>query len=200
MPGGTHTHETTSHQDTHTIAVDPNTIPTAETSESNEIIWVKPFDRFRIKGGGAAGDIFRRFKICQSEEQDFVLHWCRNHIALGILTRDDNGVLEFRISSSDLSDLTEMGIGRPNLNPETGIHWTHIYDEQGVSWLTQFRFSDHIKEIPSSIDIHGKPVVNFGRIGRYGPSGLTPSDFYHRMEVKLGMGRISMLKDVDAGK
>ncbi|KAH7135302.1 hypothetical protein B0J11DRAFT_502132 [Dendryphion nanum] len=183
IPESTH-NQVLPYQQTHPPTLSPQADPVDNIHHHDEIVWAKPFDRFRINGGGAAGDIFRRFKICKSEEEDFMVHWCRNNITLGIFTRDNSGVLEFRVSSSDLSDLTEMGIGRHDLSPDVGTHWTHVYDEHGVSWLTQFHYADHGANLPMAFDILGESMSNVGRIGRYGPSGLTPSNFYRRMQAR----------------
>lgn len=67
---------------------------------------------------------------------------------------------------------------------ESGVDWTHVYDEQGVSWLTRFRGVSYYGPLPVIYDC--KDQVTFGladaqgRIGRYGPSRLTPAGFYAR--------------------
>jgi hypothetical protein len=61
----------------------------------------KSFDTFSPRGGGAEGNVFLRFSIREQEEEDFILHWCRLRVPVGILTRDNNGSLVFRVSADD---------------------------------------------------------------------------------------------------
>lgn len=160
----------------------PCSTVTAQGSASRVFpIFAKPFDKFQPQGGGKDGDIFRRFKIRRDEELDFCVHWVRHRISTGIFSRDQDGTLAFRVSSSDLSDLTELGIGKPDLGRDSGVGWTHVYDEDGVSWLTQFRCIDLEEQFPNVFDAEGASIDWNGRVGRYGPSGLTPGDFATRM-------------------
>ncbi|KAJ4293661.1 hypothetical protein N0V90_008945 [Kalmusia sp. IMI 367209] len=50
-----------------------------------------------------------------------------------------------------------------------------VYDPDGTSWLTQFRHED-LSNFPSVFDASGQSVQYDGRIGYYGPSGLTVAD------------------------
>jgi hypothetical protein len=140
--------------------------PTAVGAQYNDggafPLFAKPFDRFKPQGGGAEGDIFRRFKIRRGEEIDFFMHWNSHNISTGIFNRDESGTLVFRVSSSDISDLTLLGIGRAGLGRGSGVEWTHVYDEHGISWLTQFRRVRRGEQVPNIFDGDGRPILWHG--------------------------------------
>ncbi|KAF2788237.1 hypothetical protein K505DRAFT_329069 [Melanomma pulvis-pyrius CBS 109.77] len=160
----------------------PRIIPHITSFRPFSTTFAKPFDRFKPVGGGASADIFRRFKIHKSEEEYFIVHWVRQPSSPGFLTRDANGALVFRVSSSDISGLSALGIGSADLDVG-GVEWTHIYDEEGVSWLSRCRGIDYTA---SSLDVYDLSdeewekliFANNGIIGRRGPSGLTPAEFH----------------------
>jgi hypothetical protein len=153
--------------------------------------FAKPFDRFTAKGGGSSGDIFRRFNIHRNEEESFILHWVRQPLSPGLLTRDDKGNLVFRVSSSDISYLSALGIGHPDSEPDSRVEWTHVYDEEGISWLSRCRRIDHSAGDIETYDISDEQYERIiserdGVIGMYGPSGLTPAEF---CTLKIAAGR-----------
>ncbi|KAF2021372.1 hypothetical protein BU24DRAFT_487807 [Aaosphaeria arxii CBS 175.79] len=125
-----------------------STTPSMSTQVPKPAFYAKPFDRFVLKGGGAQHDIFRRFKIRPAEEEDFLIHWSQNRVNSGIFSRDEGGTLEFRISSSDASNLSKLGIGGREGCFKSGVQWTHVYDEEGVSWLTQVHWYDSDEWFP----------------------------------------------------
>lgn len=128
----------------------------------------KPFDHWKPLGGGAEHDIFRRFKILATEEEAFLIYWAKKSSGKGILSHDETGTLIFRISSANISDLADMHIGRSD-GPDHKAQWLHVYDNEGVSWLTQ---STKTNQASSSIDVRNL-VLASNIVGRYGPSGLT---------------------------
>lgn len=134
--------------------------PAAVGAQYNEAgnfpLFAKPFDRFKPRGGGAEGDIFRRFKIRRGEEIDFFMHWNSHNTSSGIFNRDESGTLVFRVSSSDISDLNLLGIVRAGSGRES--EWAHVYDEQGISWLTQFRCVDIGEQVPNIFDGDGRAI------------------------------------------
>jgi hypothetical protein len=111
-------------------------IPKSQTSPC-----AKPFDRWRPIGGGAEHDIFRRFKILATEQEAFLIYWARKSSGRGILSHDETGTLIFRISSANISDLADMHIGRSD-GQDNNPQWLHVYDQEGVSWLTQSANTD----------------------------------------------------------
>ena len=121
-----------------------------------------PFERWRPQGGGNGHDIFRRFNIPRAEEGDFLIHWSKTHLASGLFARDPDGTLVFRISSANLTDLSELGIG--DLESWTPpARWLHVYDREGMSWLTRFRRTDG-KELPHVSDEGGRMVQQDGHL------------------------------------
>lgn len=121
-----------------------------------------------------------------------MLHWVRKGLSYGFITHDESGILVFRVSSADLSHLAALDIGRSDVS-EPCPQWIHVYDEYGVSWLTQFRLVD-LDNFPKVYDTNGHPIFARGRLGRYGPSGLTPFDFYSRMAESLGGGGVTRIQ------
>ena len=167
--------------------VTPGVSPTLPGSN-----FARPFDRFTANGGGASGDIFRRFKIHKSEEEQFIVHWVRQPFAPGLLTRDEHGTLVFRVSSSDISYISALRIGHPDFELESGIEveWTHVYDEQGISWLSRCRGIDYSTVEIDMYDVLDEQYERItrernGTFGMYGPSGLTPAEFY-RLRIAEG--------------
>ncbi|PSN75331.1 hypothetical protein BS50DRAFT_582033 [Corynespora cassiicola Philippines] len=153
------------------------------------IFAAKPFDSFRPLGGGAQRDIFRRFKILASEEEEFLLYWARQSLKSGIFCRDEDGVLVFRISPADLSGLKACGIGRSDMQAHCNAQWLMVYDEEGVSWLTRFRCID-LENFPTIYDTSGQPIRANGRLGRYGPSGMTPGDYHAQLQLESALAGI----------
>ena len=120
------------------------------------------------------------------------MHWVRQPHSPGLLTRDENGTLVFRVSSSDISYISTLKIGHPDSELDSGVEveWTHVYDEQGISWLSRCRGIDY-----STVEIDMYDVLDGqyeritrernGTFGMYGPSGLTPAEFY-RLRIAEG--------------
>ncbi|KAL1596998.1 hypothetical protein SLS60_008580 [Paraconiothyrium brasiliense] len=149
----------------------PGQYPT-ETMGAGETVYGTPFDRFRPLGGGADGDLFRRYHIGAAEEADFLTYWAETRTSAGIFARDATGTLVFRISTTNLADVNnELDIGRPGAADQYA-RWIHVYDAEGTSWLTQFRRID-LETLPKIFDGAGKPVEHNGRLGLCGPSGQT---------------------------
>lgn len=152
----------------------PDTTQPRKQSESSpestipeETVFGSPFDRFRPLGGGADGDIFRRYYIRAAEEADFLTHWVETRTSVGIFARDGSGTLVFRISSASLTGFNdELNIG----SLHQSARWTHVYDAEGASWLTQFRSVD-VAALPKIFDLNGQPVQHGGGPDRYGSSG-----------------------------
>ena len=138
---------------------------------------VKPFDRWTPLGGGAENDIFRRFNILPTEEEAFLTYWARTSSGKGILSRDETGTLTFRISSANIAELADMHIGRTN-GLDHSAQWLHVYDQEGVSWLTQSANSD--QSLAATRETIGQPNFANCNLGRYGPSGLTVKEFVER--------------------
>jgi hypothetical protein len=183
----------------HPQQIDPTTLSTSspetafglqdtllESQHFKHYRCVRPFDRWRPVGGGAECDIFRRFKILTAEEEAFLVHWARMSSDRGILSRDETGTLIFRISSKNLSDLNKLRIGRSD-RPDLETEWLHVYDEEGVSWLTQFACTEPVQFPTAMYDSIGRPLLANGRIGRYGPSGVTVSGFFLQYHRKSSM-------------
>jgi hypothetical protein len=173
-----------------TPSLNPGVSPTLPGSS-----FARPFDRFTANGGGASGDIFRLFKIHKSEEEHFIVHWVRQPLSPGLLTRDENGTLVFRVSSSDISYISTLKIGHPDSELDSGVEveWTHVYDEQGISWLSRCRGTDYSAEEIDMYAVLDEQYERFIRersaiIGMCGPSGLTPAEFY-RLRVAEGRGQ-----------
>lgn len=147
--------------------------------------FAQPFDRFTANGGGASRDIFRRFKIPKSGEEHFIMHWVRHPLSPGFLTRDEHGTLVFRVSSSEISYLSTLKIGRPDSELDNGVEveWTYVYDQQGIPWLRRSRGVDCLAGEIDMYDIldeqyEGTTRERISTNGMYGPSGLTPAEFY----------------------
>ncbi|KAF2705805.1 hypothetical protein K504DRAFT_505540 [Pleomassaria siparia CBS 279.74] len=147
--------------------------PQATPQDSNPTLnykkYAKPFDRFKPLGGGADGDIFRCFKVPRMEEELFIIHWVRQPLSFGFLARDETGTLVFRVSSSDVSRLSMFGIG----NPGSQAEWSHVYDPQGISWLTRWHGSSFRI---FQTDWDEKVRLDNGIVRRYGPSRLSPEE------------------------
>ncbi|KAF9737411.1 hypothetical protein PMIN06_001185 [Paraphaeosphaeria minitans] len=157
-----------------------------DSTGSGQTVYGAPFDKFRPLGGGADGDLFRRFNIRAAEEADFLTYWVVTRASTGIFTRDPAGILAFRISSANLADLNnELDIGAPGQH----ARWIHVYDAEGTSWLTQFRQVD-IEALAEIFDRAGKPVQHDGRLGLYGPSGQTVRNFVARQRIDAELARI----------
>ncbi|KAF2448650.1 hypothetical protein P171DRAFT_440983 [Karstenula rhodostoma CBS 690.94] len=159
--------------------------PTDSTGPE-QMVYGAPFEKFRPVGGGADGDLFRRFNVRAAEEADFLTYWAVTRASTGIFTRDATGILAFRISSADLNN--ELDIGTPG-TPRRFARWIHVYDAEGTSWLTQFRQVD-IEALPKIFDSAGKPVQHDGRLGLNGPSGQTVRNFVARQRIEAELARI----------
>lgn len=157
---------------------------------SEETVYGAPFDKFRPLGGGADGDLFRRFNIRAAEEAGFLMYWALTRASAGIFTRDAAGILVFRVSLANLADLnSELDIGTPGPLRQHA-RWLHVYDAEGTSWLTQFRQVD-IGELPRIFDSAGKPVRHDGRLGLNGPSGKTVREIIARRRIDAELARMS---------
>jgi hypothetical protein len=150
--------------------------PMKKIQQFKDPLCARPFDQWKAIGGGAGYDTFRRFNILAVEEKAFLVHWAKKCTGQGVLSRNETGTLVFRISSTDSSGLVNLDIGRSD-SPEVETQWLHVYDEEGVSWLTQFACTDAVHFPTKIYDSFGRPFLANGKIGRYGPSGLTVPDF-----------------------
>ncbi|KAF2646619.1 hypothetical protein P280DRAFT_464822 [Massarina eburnea CBS 473.64] len=156
--------------------------------QPNEPVYTKPFDQRRPLGGGAEKDIFRYFKIFPAEEAAFLTSFATKRPMNAYISHDDGGTLIFRISSANLSELAVMGISGTNCAvPDPDAQWLQVCDREGVSWLTQFRYTD-FTNVPSELyDTTGNLMTTMGRIGQYGPSGLSVSDYVKRQSQRGGL-------------
>lgn len=140
-------------------------------------VFAKPFDQWSPQGGGAESDIFRRFKILASEEEDFLTHWARLRLSSGIFSRDENGILVFRVNPAELANLNELSImSSDSKKPQAEYQWSHVYDEEGVSWLTRFRGIELRGTFERIKGTNGQIIKGFGKVGQCGPSGFTPEN------------------------
>lgn len=161
------------------------TAATDHTSSAQESIrcqvppCAKPFDQWRPLGGGAGHDIFRRFKILGAEEENFLADWAKRSPGKGILSRDETGTLVFRINPTNIPDLAYMRIGRPDA-PALETRWLHVYDQDGISWLTQISFTGRNLSSAQTYDTADQPMLAGGNLGRFGPSGLTVEEFMNQ--------------------
>lgn len=113
------------------------------------------------------------------------MHWVRHPLSPGFLTRDEHGTLVFRVSSSEISYLSTLKIGRPDSELDNGVEveWTYVYDQQGIPWLRRSRGVDCLAGEIDMYDILDKQYEGTTRErintnGMYRPSGLTPAEFY----------------------
>lgn len=147
-----------------------------------------PFERWRPQGGGNDQDIFRRFNIPRAEEGDFLLHWSKTRLASGFCARDPDGTLVFRISPTNLTDLNELGIG--NLQGWTSCaRWLHVYDRDGMSWLTRFGRTEG-KESPHASDDSGRMVQHGGRLGSHASSRSAATAVVARRRIEAELQRM----------
>ena len=151
------------------------------TRTNESIMYTKPFEQWRPLGGGSERDIFHYYKIFPVEEEAFLTFWAAKRPIGGYLSHDDNGTLVFRISSAHLPGLSAIGIsGIDSLIPDVDAQWLQVCDGEGISWLTRFCFEDR-ERFPSELyDTAGRSLTANGRVGQFGPSGLSVHDFVKR--------------------
>lgn len=114
------------------------------------------------------------------------MYWVEKRLPIGIFARDSNGTLVFRISSADLTDFNELDIG----NPGSGAKWMHVYDQDGISWLTQFRRVDPAA-LPKVFDGAGQPIRQEGMLSLQGASEQAIGDLVARQRVEAELARIT---------
>jgi hypothetical protein len=152
-----------------------------DSIQPKEPVFTKPFDLWRPLGGGAHRDIFRYFKICPAEEQAFLVFYASKRLTNGFVSHDEGGILVFRVSSAHLSELAGLGISCTNTSTQD-YEWFQVCDGEGISWLTQAGCTD-MEKLPSELHTTaGQPVSENGRIGRYGPSGLTVREYWMKQQ------------------
>jgi hypothetical protein len=158
-------------------------------SGPDEKVIGSPFDRWRPLGGGDEQDIFRRFNIQPAEEADFLTYWSQTRLSTGIFARDTKGTLVFRISPTDLTDLSELDIGN-SCGWSRPARWLHMYDGEGVSWLTQSRPMD-LEAFPQAFDCSGRLIQQGEGRGSCWSSDAQVGDAVARRRIAAELARIT---------
>jgi hypothetical protein len=153
----------------------------SKTSTPND---AKPFDRWRPIGGGTEQDIFQRFKISATEEAAFLMYWAEMSSGRSILSHDEDGNLIIRINPADISELADLRIG--GLDTMDGkAQWLQVYDQEGVSWLTQSASADRAPTSTGNCYAVGAQTIANNALGLYGPSGLTVKEYMEQHQLDL---------------
>jgi hypothetical protein len=144
-------------------------------------ICARPFDHWRPRGGGAEHDIFQRFKIAAIEEVAFLMHWAKKSSGRSILSHDEDGNLNIHINPADISELADMGIsGLDDIDGKA--QWLHVYDQEGVAWLTLSTNADQALTNKSR-HTDGPDTFVGNKLGVYGPSGFTVKEFMEQHQL-----------------
>lgn len=185
--------------DGHATQSDPTFSPAPSTTTPHTVgtktpisTRAKSLDRWRPTGGGAEHDIFQSFKIAAIEAAAFLTYWVNTSSSIGILSRDEDGTLLFHINPANIPELAGMHIGRQQ-GPDRKAQWLQVYDQEGVSWLTQ---SAYTGLAPSSTETHyatGSNPLSTNNLGVYGPSGLTVKEFVEQHQGEFAHSLSSKL-------